>query len=209
MDGLRNLIACSLIVVVCGCSGAGWREQSQLEEQYSQGPLYTCCNLRPSNGEISDANWYESASLLATPSGALPFGTPVTVTDVGRKSFHLRTDGYGDFTVYHAYGTEPLGNYMKKLLVRDDPKETVRAFPQDIQDAIFEGRVLKGMTKEQVLIAIGYPPTHQTPGVGSNEWTYWTNRWRTYKLQFDRDGRLNRAWGRLPGKFGSTGLATE
>lgn len=201
MTGRRPVLALALVLVACGCSV--WNGQARVLEQWNQTPLYICCNLRPSNGDISDANWYESASLLNTPSGALPFGTAVTVTDVGRKAFKIHTSDYGDFTVYHAYGTEDLGSYMQKLLVREDPKEIVRGFPQEIQDAIFEGRILKGMTKQQVLMAIGYPPTHRTPGIAANEWTYWANRWRTYKLQFDRDGRLVRAWGRLPGSFGS------
>ena len=157
---------------------------------------------RPSKGEISDANWYESAALLNSPSGALPFGTQVTVTDIGRKSFKIRSAEYGEFTVYHSYGTDDLASYIAKLILREDPKPTVREYPEEIQDAIFDGRVVKGMTKEQVLIAIGYPPTHRTPGIGANEWTYWANRWRTYKLQFSRDGRLVRAWGRSPGPFG-------
>jgi len=156
---------------------------------------------RPSNGELSDANWYESASLFATPSGALPFGAPVTVVHVDRESFTFRTDEYGQLTAHHTYGVEDLGTYMQRILVRDDPKEIALGFPQEIQDAIFEGRVVKGMTKQQVLMAIGYPPTHQTPGIASNEWTYWTNRWQTYKLEFDREGRVTRMLGRLPAAF--------
>jgi hypothetical protein len=202
MSGVHHLVACALIPTLFGCSGASWSEQGRLLEQYRQGPLYTCCNLRPSNGEISDANWYESASLFNTPSGALPFGTSVSVTDVGRESFTIRADGYGDFIVSHGYGTDDLASYMQKLLLREDPGRAVREYPEEIQDAIFEGRVLRGMTKQQVLVAIGYPPTHRTPGIGASEWIYWANRWRTYKLQFDREGHLIRASGRLPQSFG-------
>jgi outer membrane protein assembly factor BamE (lipoprotein component of BamABCDE complex) len=186
----------AILMAASGCSTA------KVVEEWNAGPLYTCCNLRPSDGAISDGNWYESASLLNSPSGMLPLGTPVTVVDVADKSFAMRSADYGDFTVSNDYGTEGLANYMAKILVRDDPKLTVESFPEEVQEAIFEGRVLRGMTKQQVLMAIGYPPTHRTPGIGANEWTYWANRWRTYKLQFDREGRLSRAWGRLPETFG-------
>lgn len=206
MRSLRGVIGCFL-VALSGCSGVGWYEQLQLAEQYGQGPLYTCCNLRPSNGELSDANWYDSASLLGTPSGALPFGAPVTVVHVDRQSFTIRTDEYGELTAYHTYGVEDLGTYMQRILVRDDPKEMALGFPQEIQDAIFEARVMQGMTKQQVLMAIGYPPTHQTPGIASNEWTYWKNRWQTYKLEFDREGRVTRMLGRLPAAFERGGAA--
>ena len=189
-----------LAVINCAC-GASWHEREQLRNLYAEEPLYTCCNLRPTEGAISDANWYETSSILATPNGALPFGTQVEVIDVGGKSFSVRTAQLGEFTISLEYGNEPLAEYMNKLLLKENPEDLVATFPADVQDAIWEARVIPGMTKDQVLIAIGYPPTHRTPGTAANEWTYWSNRWRTYKLQFNRQERLSRAWGRLPGPF--------
>jgi hypothetical protein len=124
---------------------------------------------------------------------------------VGGKSFTIRTEELGEFELGIEYGNDTLAEYMGKLLVRENPADLVTAFPVEPQEAIWEARVIPGMTKEQVLIAIGYPPTHRTTSTTSttiNEWTYWSNRWRTYKLQFNREGRLSRGWGRLPGAFG-------
>jgi outer membrane protein assembly factor BamE (lipoprotein component of BamABCDE complex) len=52
------------------------------------------------------------------------------------------------------------------------------------------------MTKEQVVMSLGYPPTHRTASVSDNEWTYWYNRWVTYKVQFDNQGLVANVIGR-------------
>jgi hypothetical protein len=48
------------------------------------------------------------------------------------------------------------------------------------------------MTRDQVITALGYPPTHRTPVLSAPEWTYWHNRWLTYKVVFDAEGRVSR-----------------
>jgi len=44
------------------------------------------------------------------------------------------------------------------------------------------------MTRDQVLLSLGYPPTHRTPSLSGPEWTYWYNRWITFKVVFDDKG---------------------
>jgi outer membrane protein assembly factor BamE (lipoprotein component of BamABCDE complex) len=182
-------------------SGCGTAERREVHDAFAGATLYTCCNLRPSGRHISDANWYETSTVIPTPNSCLPVGTRAQVVDVGRSSVTIRTEAYGEFTIAQEYGDEPLNAFVAKFLLRDDPSGRLDHYEPRIQDAVWEGRIVKGMTKEQVIMAIGYPPTHRTPSTTSNEWTYWTNRFRTYRLQFGRDGRLSTAWGALPGKF--------
>ena len=52
------------------------------------------------------------------------------------------------------------------------------------------------MTREQVILAIGYPPTHRTPSIDASEWLYWYNHWVTYKVQFGPDGKVANVVGR-------------
>ena len=47
------------------------------------------------------------------------------------------------------------------------------------QDHIEKGTVGGGMTKEAVLMAYGYPPSHRTPSLSMDTWTYWTGRGTT------------------------------
>jgi len=52
------------------------------------------------------------------------------------------------------------------------------------QQGIREGVVYPGMTKQGVVIAIGYPPSHETPTLEQDVWKYWRNRWSTFQVTF-------------------------
>jgi hypothetical protein len=54
------------------------------------------------------------------------------------------------------------------------------------------------MTKPQVIMSLGYPPTHRTASIDMNTWTYWTNRWITYQVQFGEDGKVSMLVGNAP-----------
>lgn len=55
---------------------------------------------------------------------------------------------------------------------------------------IMTGTFEPGMTKEQVIQSIGYPPKHRTPSLDSTSWRYWRNRFDTVSLYF-KDGVLD------------------
>ena len=52
------------------------------------------------------------------------------------------------------------------------------------------------MTREQVILSLGYPATHRTASISAPEWTYWYNRWVTYKVEFDDKGVVANVVGR-------------
>jgi hypothetical protein len=56
-------------------------------------------------------------------------------------------------------------------------------FEKQIQQGIVE----PGMTKQEVLMALGYPPAHRTPSIEQPIWTYWRNRWDVFMVYFDGD----------------------
>jgi outer membrane protein assembly factor BamE (lipoprotein component of BamABCDE complex) len=59
---------------------------------------------------------------------------------------------------------------------------------------IEQAQVEPGMTRDEVLMSLGYPPAHRTPSLDSPTWTYWANRWATFEVYFDGDrvSRVNR-----------------
>jgi outer membrane protein assembly factor BamE (lipoprotein component of BamABCDE complex) len=48
------------------------------------------------------------------------------------------------------------------------------------------------MTKDGVRIALGYPAAHQTPSLNENTWVYWTNRFKSFKIEFDANGKVTK-----------------
>ena len=70
-------------------------------------------------------------------------------------------------------------------------KTTLGKISKKMKKNIKWGIAKTGMSKKQVLIALGYPPGHQTPSTEMDQWRYWKNRFNTMMLYFD-DGKLSR-----------------
>jgi hypothetical protein len=166
------------IVVMAGCKPV---LSPQVLQSYQSRTLYTCCNIHHESEDINDANYWVGT--------LVPFGSPAKVESASRNTVTFLADGT-TLRVQHAYGTaqESFQQYLDKLLVPVDPRLEAASFPRAAQQAIKEGRVEKGMTREQVLMSLGYPPTHRTPSLNAPTWTYWYNRWVTYQVAFDDAG---------------------
>ncbi len=156
---------------------------------YQSRTLYTCCNIHYESSEILDANFYVGSTLaLGAPARVVAMTNDSVTFDAGRVKL----------TLYHSYGTEQESSlaYFDKVLVSEDPRLRVAGFSKRVQDAIRDGRVERGMTREQVILSLGNPPTHRTPSTSAPEWTYWYNRWVTYRVAFDERGVVSNVIGR-------------
>ncbi|OHB25474.1 MAG: hypothetical protein A2X84_13555 [Desulfuromonadaceae bacterium GWC2_58_13] len=56
---------------------------------------------------------------------------------------------------------------------------------------VAEGKVYVGMSKAGVMTAFGYPAAHKTPSLDDNAWTYWKDRFRTLRVEFDPTGKVS------------------
>ena len=149
---------------------------------------YTCCNLHYDYDRISDANW---SHLPMIPAGA-----KIRVVDYGLNRALVEIDGK-PIKIAHDYGRdrETVENYVRKLVVQQDPRQLIETYPPQVRDAIFEGRVITGMTREQVIIAAGYPPTHRTFTLDSNVWHLWGSKHGRYEVHFSNEGIVERLVG--------------
>jgi len=183
---MRPLAMLGVLAVLAGCSTG---VPPEVLSEYQSRTLYTCCNIHYEGAEITDANYFVGSTL--------PLGSPVGVEELTSESVTFSA-GATVLTLYHSYGTEQESarEYFDKVLVTHDPKKKVAGFPQAVRDAIRDARVERGMTREQVIMSLGYPATHRTPSTSTSEWTYWYNRWITYKVQFDEGGRVSNVVGR-------------
>ncbi len=116
----------------------------------------------------------------------LPINSSVKIIEVKKKYFtgidvashkELKFSNDPDHThdtIFQAFdklfGTEPLD------LNKFDALE---------QENIKAGTVAKGMSKDAVLAARGYPPAIGTPSLEGNRWKYWWNRWNNFSVVFE------------------------
>ena len=111
---------------------------------------YTCCNLRPYYSAVSSSNMLGGS--------ILPAGTAVSLEHVKRGRYY----GYvGDDYVTlsddspRAEGDSP---WIGQVVVQTDPKIEYSTWSPRVQNAVLSAKVIPGMTKAQVLMALSYPP---------------------------------------------------
>jgi len=158
---------------------AGGCMQSTLPSPFDGQTRYLCCNLHYEKTSITDVN-YQQGTLV-------PLGARATITTVRGNAVTFETPGFPPLTIVLKYGRRALAmdTFVNRLFVEADPKAKLRNVPRKTRDLIEAGQVEKGMTRDQVLMALGYPPAHRTPSLESPQWTYWQNRWRTFLVDFD------------------------
>lgn len=184
---MRRVILVGVGITLLGGCHAG--ASPELLRQYQSRTLFTCCNIHHESDQINDANYFVGS--------LVPLGSPVAVQKVGGNAVTFLAGGT-QLTLEQRYGNkqESFQQYLDKTLVSEDPRQRLASYPQAVQAVIREGRVERGMTREQVLLSLGYPPAHRTASLNDPEWLYWYNRWVTYKVQFGPDGRVANVIGR-------------
>ena len=57
-----------------------------------------------------------------------------------------------------------------------------------ILEKIKTGTVEKGMSKQEVILAYGYPPPHRTPSINDNTWIYFDDVTKKKRVIFSAKG---------------------
>ncbi|MBC7991469.1 MAG: outer membrane protein assembly factor BamE [Luteimonas sp.] len=146
---------------------------------------FSCCNLRMEGGWVSSNN-VQGGTLI-------PAGEPVQLTSI-KKRFYVYGSIGGQEVALRDDGANTEADtlrWVNKLVVSDDPRQRLRAWPAEIRTAAQAGRVLVGMTREQVLFSLGYPSREDTPDLEASTWRYWTALDDSpVDLRFDGSGKL-------------------
>ena len=195
-DELCALVALGALVLASACKGPS------VPHPLTSQTRYLCCNMRYEKPEVSDANYLKGT--------LIPFGTRVQILEVGRKTVKFQPAGHPPITFVLKYGDKvlPMDQCLDRLFLAEDPHAKLAhtradAAPQKARKGeraanlerssdrvvklIDQGVVDVGMTRDQVLMALGYPPAHRTPALDAPVWTYWQNRWATMQVYFDGD----------------------
>lgn len=145
--------------------------------------VYTKTNLHIHRNKISAIN-YQSGSLL-------PLGTKVHIEKRGRKYYELKA-GSLRFRFYNHRATGMSMRDAFDLHFGADPKPRLAELSKRERRLVRRAKVEKGMSKEAVLLSLGYPPPHRTPSTRSPEWTYWRSKMATFRVLFDGEDRVER-----------------
>lgn len=180
----RCLWAAALIAVaLCGAADRFGRAQEMGPEIY-----HTAVNI-----------WYTDPRQIPTTNyhvgEMIPVGTRVTLEKIGGISIVFSTDDKKTFTILHMvrHSTLKLEEEFARFFATKDalaPGGAFHGFTKEEQKGIAEGTIYEGMRRSAVLMAYGYPPSHKTPDLAANTWTYWVSRRRTATVTFNDEDKV-------------------
>ena len=115
----------------------------------------------------------------------LPVNTKVTFVSFGDKGMSIQVvNGGTRLNISNSKYTKRSMAEIAKNMLSPNPVP-IEKFDKDIQACIKSGTLKLGMTKEQVIIARGYPPGHKTPSLDGDTWTYWSSRFVVITYVFE------------------------
>jgi len=166
----RGIIAAAVLLsLLAGCSG---RDGESSAPMLPAGELYTLVNLHvdPKGNRIFSTN-YQSAILL-------PLCTRVQVIEQSDKVMRFRAVEQGvEYTYLRTkHLRASFADHLARVFGGECVSARVAAMNQVDRDGITAGRAAPGMSKDAVVLAMGYPPDHANPSLDSDLWTYWRNK---------------------------------
>ncbi len=140
---------------------------------------YTCCNLRHYRGtnQISDGNYSDGV--------VIPAGSPIQIFKPGFSGYRADAEISGNryvLTQDYARSLESFEAWARRIAVTESPRRKMSKWPVKVQGTVESGQIMVGMTKEQVLIALGYPLKTATPNLNNNPWRYWNSSFSKYDV---------------------------
>jgi hypothetical protein len=145
---------------------------------------FLCCNMHSDGQDISDL------SIGGPEQHVVPVGSPIRATSFGKHRVKVVVENKNQ-TLLNDYSRDlPIEQFAKRFIIHDDPALKIKSFPQNIQYAIAAGHLVKGMTREQVLMSVGYPASSEVANLSSNEWLFWITDKVQCRVKFDDKERL-------------------
>jgi hypothetical protein len=173
------LLTAILLVGLAACKGSGETKPDDASPSAQSAKTaglrsgYACCNLHYSGDWISDSN------LAQLPF--IPAGTPIKVKKIEGYRANVEVDGK-PMRLGLDFGRvqETTEQWVNKIVVLEDPNLKISKFSPAIREAIKAGKIMKGMTKEQVIISLGHPQTDENPKLDAPYWRYWWSSFGPY-----------------------------
>ncbi len=170
--------ACALLIPARACYAGEKGTDSPVNKAY-----YTAVNI-----------WVEEAGQIFTTNfhrgTILPINTKVKIAEYSGKGFSF-TDGKG--TKYKiVYMAKHSNLPVKEVFQRyfSEKEIPLGKFTREERKNIEAGTIAVGMSKDAVIAAYGYPPSHQTPSLEGKQWKYWQDRVRNFLVLFDKDNKV-------------------
>ncbi|MFW5920649.1 MAG: hypothetical protein ACOCUS_02325, partial [Polyangiales bacterium] len=157
------------LVLVAACGGRSIRVNT--EQSY-----YLQTNLRAHGNVVTSINEWDKQTVLEAC-------TPVQLQWARGREIRFVANGTAYRYIMYRGSRLGLGEHLKRVFGPSCPVNR-KALPPADRAGIEQARPYEGMTKQGVIAAVGYPPTHVTPTLDHSPWTYWGTQGRV-EVHFD------------------------
>lgn len=172
----------TLAVLAVLAAAPAWAQETKPYEGF------LCCSL------LSDGSWISDLAYDDGYKKIVPAGTPVKFTSFGRWRMYLEIDGKQIGLGNDYSRTMTMDEFAKLYVPTTDPKVRMQSFSPKVREAILNRKVMKGMTREQVVMSLGHPSTSYNPDLSKPLWQY---RYRAgdFQVFWTDDGRVDLVFG--------------
>jgi hypothetical protein len=175
-----------LLTLACAEKVANMEGGPQLLPLVGAEGVYTLVNLHPDEvrARLYAANYQQD--------GLIPLCSPVRLDTLTSKrlTFTVLKTGKTYTYDYHKAAVEPFPAHLSRYFGTVCNTAAVERLSPVDRKGIQMGKALEGMTRQGVIYAMGYPPPHRTPSLDGDRWIYWRNRFDTFAVVFDQNGRV-------------------
>ena len=180
MQRLVKFILLFTLFSLTACQLFESKPKALLPEGKQQGDqYYTQVTMKYEKGKYRTTN-YRRGLLLGV-------NTEVELLDITPKSIKVKLiEANQELLIVNAikHTGDDVYQAFDKLFAKT--KVNLSRFNSLEQKNINQGSVDKGMSKLAVQVAIGYPPVIRTPSLDSDEWVYWSSRFNTFIVHFEK-----------------------
>ena len=163
---------------------------SQAKDKYIIGePVYLKVNIHYQNSSRGNNASYANYTDSGVGHDFLAVNTPVKIKK-GRKNRFIIVDAETNIEIVFEYSAArmqmSINEYLEKIT--SPSKVNLGELSEKDRQGIENGVAKIGMSKEGVMMALGYPAAHKTPSPEENRWVYWKDRFRTLVITFGENG---------------------
>ena len=180
---LSVLLLGSILVACCSCESSSKSAKKADEGLYNKYNLHFIAEK--GKNKASYANWTDWPG-----HDMLPYNSRIRVGALGTRIYLV--DVSTDREIVMEYHPGRMGMSAREyidLILSPTPVSYDGLSDVDRQ-GIQAGKAMVGMSKQGVLVALGYPAKHQTPSTDQNRWVYWKGRHDSYAVEFDDNGMV-------------------
>lgn len=183
---MRSVSRILVVAALCALASAAMAEDARA--LFARGKhLYAQVNLHP---DEKRAQLYAANFLQA---GLIPAGSEIEVLSLNDKHFEFALVSSGKVYDYanHQQANEDFKAHLARVFGPSwDSSVLVNLGAKD-REGVETGTVCVGMSREAVILALGYPPRLENPSLKADSWKYWRSRFDTMVVSFGDDDMVS------------------